>query len=105
MADFCIKTSDQLPELEATLERKDGTAVDLTGCSVSLVWVNRTTGARKSGNAVVVSTAGDVKYSWVSGDLPVPGDYQAEWVATYPDGKTETFPNYSYIEIKVLASL
>lgn len=106
MADFCIKTNDRLPEIEATLTRKDGTVVDLTGCTVILVWTHKVTGAKKSGNATITSAvAGEVKYTWATGDFLVAGDYLAEWFVTYPDTKTETFPNSRYLEIKVLASL
>lgn len=105
MADFCIKTGDTLPKLEATLKKANGGVVDLTGCSVTLVWADSVTGAKRSGGAVVVTSDGDVEYSWENNDLPVPGTYYGEWKVTYPNGKVESFPSHGYINIKVLASL
>lgn len=44
-------------------------------------------------------TQGNVSYSWGANDLAVPGEYEAQWETTFPDGKviTTAQPNVIFV--------
>lgn len=105
MADFYIKQGDLLPIMTATLTDALGTAVDLTGSTVTFRMANRSTGANKisAGSCTLVNaTAGEVSYAWVSGDTGTAAEYDGEFHVTFAGGKTETFPNDSNASILVV---
>lgn len=107
MADFYIKRNDLQPSLQATLVvGEDETAVNLTGASVKFLMTEQGgTTVKVNAAAVIVSaSAGTVRYDWVSGDTDTAGMYRGEFEVTLA-GKKETFPNDSYIEIRVTSDL
>jgi hypothetical protein len=40
--------------------------------------------------AIVSAIAGQVSYTWVAGDLEVPGDYVVQFEITFPSGRIQT---------------
>lgn len=79
------------PDLYATL-KSDGTPLDLTGCDVKLQ-MRKADDRRFTVNApadVVDAAAGDVRYTWGTNDLAVPGTYLVQWQVTFPDAKVQT---------------
>jgi hypothetical protein len=50
---------------------------------------------------VVTAASGIVRYDWLAADTDTAGTFQAEFEVTYSDGKIETFPNASYIEVVI----
>lgn len=105
--DFTIKQHDQLPELVCTLQDAEGTLVDLTG----ILGVRFIMSVKGGANvldvpASVVDTAmGVVKYTWQDGDTDEAATYNGEFEIEFGDGRCETFPNNTYIAIKVFADL
>jgi len=92
--------NDLQPSVEATLKRKDGTIVDLTGCTVKFHMRSPEGILLIDESAVIVSppTSGKVRYDWQAArdtkprDTNVVGSCKAEFEVVYPDGATLTFP-------------
>lgn len=104
--DFFIKKDDTAPALVAILKDATGGIVDLTAASVKFIMTHKTTGDVIEGDADVLDdTGGKVSYQWATGDTEVVGGYKAEFEVAWGDGTFETFPNSSYINIKVTADL
>lgn len=97
---FLMKRGDTAPSLRATLRNPDGTAVDLTGATVRFLMRDRTSGTVRVGSAAIVTAAsGIVQYDWQSADTATAGTYDAEFEATFPGGKIETFPNNGFFQV------
>src|SRR5690242_14974001 len=106
MADFGIKRNATQPALEATLKYDDGTAVDLTGASVTFSMKDRKGNVIATGSAAVQvpATAGKIKYSWIAADTKNAGDYKAEFEVDFGGGnilKAPSDPTKPFIEIRV----
>lgn len=108
MADFTIKEGDTTPALHVTFLHPDESPVNLTGASVVV-----TIRPRAGGDLLVDALAqivgnpldGAVEYAWQPGDTDEAGDYDAEWVVTWPLGGEQTFPTDGYTTIEVGADL
>ncbi len=106
--DFYLKQDDELPVLTAIL--KNGEAIlDLTDCTVVMRFrkVNED-GAVVFGRDLTVDadpTTGSVTYQWVSEDTEEEGEFEGEFVITYPDGSNLTVPNDGYFNFTILAKL
>lgn len=108
MADFVIKRGDTRRAIEATLFNPDGTKVNLTGATVKFVMRSR--GADKTvkvnSDAIVADAPnGVVWYVWANADVDTIGTYDAEFRVTFADGKSDTWPNTSFLEIQVNETL
>ncbi len=105
--DFFIKRGDRLPTLARTLQYQDGSAIDLTGCTVTWVMRTKVGGEIKvSAPATIVSALeGRVEYAWASPDTSAVGEFVGEWRVLYPDGKTLTVPTLNFVTVHVKESL
>lgn len=106
--DITIKRGDTRNAIKAILKDAFGTPVNLAGCSVSFHM--SPLGLRQSAVASravhVQDTAnGEVWFLWAPGETDTAGVYRAEFAVIYPDGRRETFPNTSYISIRILDDL
>jgi len=104
---FYIKQNDTSPALEVTLQDSDGNPVNVFGASVEFHMrpqANDTVKVSSPGE-VVDGPAGIVRYNWSTGDTDTPGDFWAEFQITYSDSTIETFPNTTYIEVKILEEI
>ncbi len=106
MYDITIKRGDTRNAIKAMLKGANGVSVDLTGCNVQFVMapLNRPTTISRAAHIENAET-GEVWVVWVLGDTDFSGIYQAEFKVTFPDGRKETFPNTSYISIKIIDDL
>ncbi len=87
-----INTGDLLPCVNATLQNSDGSAFNLTGCTVSFqLSQNGHVLFAKSAN-VVNASAGTVQYAWQSGDTNQFGVCTGVFIVTLLGGATQTFP-------------
>lgn len=104
---FFLKRGDLGRSIRYTLQAPDGSAIDLTGASVRFLMSNHETGASVVAAAatIVTPTSGIVQYDWQANDVLAAGIFDGEFEVTYPDSRTETFPNYSYIEIIISGDL
>lgn len=96
---FPIKQGDLYPPIEATLKnRKTGQPIDLTNAvSVEFRMRNRVSGAIISGvGAFAHRKQGRVRYQWVAGNTAIVGDYDCEWVVTWPGPAPQTVPSSGF---------
>jgi hypothetical protein len=98
---FYLKTGDTAPILEAVLEDASGEPIDLTGVSCSFHMFEPRNGASviNTDATIADATNGIVRYPWADDDTDNAGRYRGEFVVTYADGSTETFPNAGYHDI------
>jgi hypothetical protein len=101
---FVIETfaGDSAPGLTFTITRSDGSIVDLTGCTVSMVIqhphtgkpTNNQTGGLRNQCTITDPVNGVCTYAWNAGgtDVPIPGIYNATIIIQYPDSSKETYP-------------
>jgi hypothetical protein len=107
MVDFSIKQNDREPVFRATVTQRDGTAVNLTGASVTFVMRNRESKAIKVNAAMTIddATAGRVSYPWTALDTDTVGFYEAEIKIVLSGGKQLTVPTTGYLSGEVAARL
>lgn len=101
---FYIKQGDRSPGLGAFCRFADGTAQDLTACTVVFSMRKRgtTTAKVSAASAVIVAAAtGEVRYDWGTTDTDTNGTYDAEFEVTLGSGRKITFPNDGYLTVEV----
>lgn len=104
MADFTLAEGDLLPEINATLKDANDTAIDLTGSTVEFLMSTSSdldTLIVDGVATIVDEDAGEVKYTWVSGDTDTPGNYVARFRVTTSTSKKYTFPNIGWITVTI----
>lgn len=83
-----IYKTDTSPNAVFTCTRKDGTVINLTGCTVKFKIQDPITGSRTNdaNNSCTITNAaaGTVTYPWSETDLPDAGTYTANLVIYYP---------------------
>ncbi len=104
---FTIKQNDTSPQIAATLQDGDGTAIDLTSATVKfhMKKVGAAAATTDADATVLDANAGSVKYVWVAADTAIAGSYLAEFEVTYTNGGIETFPNDQSIAILITEDL
>lgn len=98
-----IKKGDTARALTATLTL-NGSAIDLTGATVVLVWKLNGTVSRKSAT-IEDATAGSVSYTLQSADVATAGTVKLEWEVTFSDATVLTVPSESYETLVIEADL
>lgn len=102
MADFIITQGSTRPVLRATLEDDTGTAVSLTGATVTLslrsmyddsvIFQGRDVTVLIPDPSGIAPGEPNVQYTWQSGDTATTGTFYAQWKVAGSDGGTEYFP-------------
>jgi hypothetical protein len=97
---FYLKVGDTSPALKCSVLPK---TVDLTGATVQFSMRASPGGAikvNKAAAAVVTATVNPaVSYDWQAANVDTEGEFDAEFLVTYPGGKKETFPNSEFIKV------
>lgn len=105
MADVTIKKGDRLPVL-ARQFTLDGSAIDLTGSTVTFDMWNASTGTQviTAGSCTVTDASnGDVEYAWSASDATLSaGQYLGAFTALF-SGRNLTAPNNGMISIEIYA--
>lgn len=87
---------DRLTSIAAKLRKADGTALDLTGCTVAFRMVKQSDSTVKINNAAATvdsATAGTVSYAWAAIDVDAAGTYVGYWIVTNTAAsKVDTYP-------------
>lgn len=99
-----IVEDNTAPPLLLTLKR-DGTVIDVTGCTVRLI-IARGSTITNTGHqdcTLVTPTSGIVQYDIEDGDFPSPGTYKADVEIEYADGTIERL--YDQLNIKARRKL
>ena len=105
MREFNIKQGDRLPVLDATLQNRSGTPIDLTtAVSVTFrMWQRGATSfAVNAAATIVVAANGTVRYSWGASDTLVIGRYLAEFVITFSGSRNQTTPTAGTFFVNVI---
>lgn len=108
--DFFIRTLDTASVISDTLKDSTGAAVSIQGATVRFHMAH----ISGAGTPVLDATAsndqvgdgsdgtkGKVSYAWAAGNTALEGLYLGEWQVTYGGGAIQTFPNDSYILIRI----
>lgn len=103
MATFSIKQGDTSPSLKVQLQDEDGAPVDITNTNVKFHMRSAETNNLVIDEVAVIDDAvnGKVSYDWREGNTRAIGRFNAEFEVTYANDAVETFPNDSYIIIKI----
>ena len=92
MSDISIVSGDTAPPLIGTITNADGTAFDLTGCTVRFQ-MRLVTEYRWTVDAVATvtsATGGLVSYTFSAADTATPGEYESRWrIFRTADGSIE----------------
>jgi len=103
---FSIKRNDTSPSLSGTCTDASGAAIDISGATVRFHMLDTDGNTVVDAAAVIASGSGGVaRYDWVAADTDVAGGFRGEFEVTYADGTIETFPNTSYIPIRIYEDL
>ena len=104
---FTIKQNDTSPQIAATLQDGDGSAIDLTSATVKfhMKKIGAATATVDANATILNANTGSVKYAWVSPDTATAGSFLAEFEVTYTNGGIETFPNDQSIAILITEDL
>jgi len=113
MTTFEIKRGDTAPAFEKSLNDDLGQPVNLSNFTepessmevdfhMRDVDYNTIIDDDTTGNVSVdAAVSGDVSYQWQSGDTDTLGSYKAEFVVTYSDGTTQSFPTRGMYDVEV----
>lgn len=101
---FTIKRGDDLPNFSTTLQDSNGSAVDLSGDTITFnMQKEGSTGLKIDGGSVAILTpsSGEVQYNWDgTADTDEAGNFKAEFVRD--DGSNvETYPSDGFITITI----
>lgn len=94
---FYIKQGNTLPAITATLVDQNNNVVNLTGATVYFHMTNGLYGNVINSQATIVNpTAGQVSYTWKTGDTNDCGTFSCEWYVVTSSGGQESFPQGFY---------
>jgi len=100
MVTIYMVEGDLKPIIEATLTYKDGSIVNLAGCTVKFHMMQKSTVLiDKPAEILEPKTEGKIRYNWEAGDTNITGKCTAEFEVTFSDSKTMTFPTETTFEI------
>ena len=101
-----VKKGDRFPFLETVLKNAEGPIDLTTAASVKVILKNAKSGAVIEGLCTFpVPASGNTIYKWQAGDTSVPGEYEVEYLITWPEGLPERVPNEGTLMIKIEESL
>ena len=96
------------PAVTATLKDSAGTVVNLTTANNVKFLMRLAGNVTPKVNAaatIVAAASGTVSYAWGANDTDTVGVYEAEWLVTWGDGTTQTFPAGQPLTVKIRNSL
>jgi hypothetical protein len=106
---FRLKEGDTQPPIAHQTVDEFQQLVPLTGALSAQFRYRLRTGI---GATAVLRTAtivnaenGELRYNWIEDDTLVSGEYYGEWIVTFPNSQTRTFPVRGYVPFVVEADL
>lgn len=103
-----IKRGDTALRLTDTIKDRDGNAVDLTGCTVTIIFKNLLTDTAEEASATITAEDdGEVEYevSAEGTETDDVGEFLVEWEVTTADSKKFTYPRRGYYLLNILNDL
>ena len=106
-ADLTITQGDSTPVFTDTILDASGNPVNLTSASVTFVMRNLANASPtvNASASITNAAAGEVQYSWNTGDTATAGEYMVQWRITLSGGGTYTYPNVGYRSVEVQPNL
>lgn len=114
MAEFWIKSGDQVPQIESLLTDGAGDPIDIAQADVTFSLRHQRGGEVIIADAEAVNdqvgdgsdgSMGFVHYEWFPGETDIPGGYEAEWKVTFQTGDVMTFPNNGYDSVAIIEQI
>ena len=103
---FIIKRNATSPSLAGTATDSNDASIDISGATVRFHMLDTDGNTVVDAAATIASgPAGTMRYDWAAADTDVAGGFRGECEVTYADGTIETFPNTSYIPIRIYEDL
>lgn len=103
---FFLHAGDTAPAITATLQDQFGVVANLTGATVYFKMTNSFQGNVINRVATIVNaTAGQVSYSWQTGDTNDTGVFSVQWYVIYSSGAQESYPQGFYNTVQIDPSL
>lgn len=104
---FTIKQNNLEPDLEISVSKADGSAVNFTDALGVVLRFLKPDGSIVSRNATFTAPAssGKVKASWQAGDTDQVGLYRGEFTITWPVAEPQTVPSEGYFYWEVTRPL
>lgn len=103
MAILKTVATNTAPPLAITCTR-DGTAINLTGCTVTIIIKGGGVITQSGGSCTITdATNGVISYTPISTDFPTAGSYKCDLKVTYSDATIEIL--YEQLKIKARAKL
>lgn len=103
--EFIVKRKDNKTAMQCTLLNKYQDLLDLTGCTAKFVMRTRTDKFVEKTCTLTDAKNGSLIVVFSESDLNEVGVHRAHIVVTFSDGRKETFPNDSYIDVKIFDDL
>lgn len=96
-----LKQHDTARKLTDTL-RLGNAAIDLSGCTVSIIFRNRAGGSAVKRTATIVSAVnGQVEYKPIAADVQTAGEFDIEWEIVFPDATQLSVPTRDYARLTI----
>lgn len=102
---FTIVQNDVQPALQATLAYADGSPLDLAGTTVNLVLKNVDATSTYLNVTCLITGPSTVTYQWLTSDTATPGNYVGEFIVTFGDSTTQSFPTDGYFSVTITPAL
>ena len=95
---FVMSQNDTSPIIQITCKNSAGTVVPVTGASNIQfeMWTQDKATKKVDDNvntSIVDGPAGQINYTWQTGDTDTVGTFLSRFIVTFADGSIETFPN------------
>lgn len=103
-----IKRGDTALKFTDTIKDRNGSAIDLTGCTVTILFKNLLTDTVEEAAATITDEdAGEVEYeiSAEGTETDDVGEFLVEWEVTTADSKKFTYPRRGYYLLNILNDL
>jgi hypothetical protein len=100
---FQIVKGDLKPVLNVILQYEDGSAVNLTGANVNFQMSQNGVQLLNKPCTIINATSGQVQYQWQAGDTNYLGLCPAQFLVTFSDGTTQSFPTSQDFIVEFMA--
>jgi hypothetical protein len=102
---YSIKQGDTRHALKTTLQKSDGSPLDVTGLNVYFNFKDALGVRYRRAADITDAVNGIVSLVFEDGDTDAEGLLHAEVEVIHADGRKETFPNDGYITVHILPTL
>lgn len=103
---YTFKRGDNAVGMQSVLLKPNGSPEDLTNAEVKFIMRRGSSVPRIDRLIDIVDEeGGEVRVVFTAAELAVVGLHKAEYEATYPDGRVQSYPSNDYIVIHIIEDL